>query len=44
MMRGTLIEQAEGYIGAHSPKLNVGDTQLMVFQPQDSGRSLVPLP
>jgi hypothetical protein len=38
MMRDTLIEHAEGYLGAHSPKFNVGDThQSMVFQPQDSG-------
>ncbi len=35
-MWDTAIFQAEGYLGSHSPKLNVGDTQSLVFKPIDS--------
>ena len=37
IMRDTVIIQADGYLGTHSPKLNVGDTQSLVFKPDDIG-------
>jgi hypothetical protein len=37
IMRDTTIIQADGYLGTHSPKLNVGDTQTLVFKPDDIG-------
>ena len=36
-MRETKIKQSQGYLGPHSPKLQVGDMQLMVFNPTESG-------
>ncbi|KAI2490891.1 hypothetical protein MHU86_23687 [Fragilaria crotonensis] len=36
-MRETMIKQSQGYLGPHSPKLQVGDTQSMVFNAMDSG-------
>ena len=36
-MRETIIKQSLGYLGPHSPKLQVGDTQSMVFSATDSG-------
>ena len=36
-MRETKIKQSQGYLGPHSPKLQVGDTQSMVFSATDSG-------
>jgi hypothetical protein len=37
IMRDTTILQSEGYLGAHSSKLNVGDTQSLVFASTDTG-------
>jgi hypothetical protein len=36
-MRETTIKQSQGYLGPHSPKLQVGDTQSMVFSPLETG-------
>ena len=33
----TMIKQSQGYLGPHSPKLQVGDVQSMVFSAPDSG-------
>ena len=37
IMRDTTILEEKGYLGKHSPKLKVGDTQSMVFKPHDTG-------
>ena len=42
VMRDMAIFQAEGYLGSHSPNLNVGDTQSLVFKPDDSGPWYIP--
>ena len=36
-MRETKIKQSQGYLGPHSPKLQIGETQSMVFSPLESG-------
>ena len=36
-MHETTIKQNKGYLGPHSPKLQIGDTQSMVFSPLDTG-------
>ncbi len=36
-VRDTLIKEQTGYLGPHSPKLQVGETQKMVFQEGDAG-------
>ncbi len=36
-MRDTKIAKCEGYLEPFNPKLQVGDTQRMFFQPEDMG-------
>jgi len=36
-VRDTLIKEEAGCLGPHSPKLQVGDIQKMVFQEGDTG-------
>ena len=36
-MRDTVISKKDGYLGPFQPKLQVGDTQVLLFCPQDSG-------
>jgi hypothetical protein len=36
-MRDTVISKKDGYIGPFRPKLQVGDTQALLFHLQDSG-------
>ena len=37
IMRDSIITTTEGFLGPHSPKLKCGDTQSMVFKPEDTG-------
>jgi hypothetical protein len=37
VMRDTTIMSKEGYLGAHLPRLNVGDTQSFIFNSDDCG-------
>ena len=36
-LHDTIIKQKDGYLGPHSPVLNVGNVQLMYFKPKDTG-------
>jgi hypothetical protein len=36
-MHKTKIKQSQGYLGQHSPKLQVGNTHSMVFNPMEAG-------
>jgi hypothetical protein len=36
-LRDTTIQQQDGYLGPHSPKLRQGDVQSMIFNPGDNG-------
>ena len=37
IMRDSIITKTEGFLGPHLPKLSCGDTQFMVFKPEDAG-------
>ncbi len=37
IMRDTVMVKCEGYLGPFNPKLQVGDTQRIFFQPEDVG-------
>jgi hypothetical protein len=37
IMRDSIIAKTEGFLGPHLPKLKCGDTQSMVFKPEDTG-------
>ncbi len=37
IMRDSIIIQTEGFLGPYLPKLKCGDTQSMVFKPEDIG-------
>ncbi len=36
-MRDLTILKEDGFLGPHSPRLHVGDTQLLIFKDNDSG-------
>jgi hypothetical protein len=36
-MRDSITAKTEGFLGPHLPKLKCGDTQSMVFKPEDTG-------
>jgi hypothetical protein len=37
LMRDTTILSENGFLGPHSPQLKIGDTQSLIFKPEDSG-------
>jgi hypothetical protein len=37
LMRDTTILSDNGFLGPHSPQLKIGDTQSLIFKPEDSG-------
>jgi hypothetical protein len=39
VMRNTTILSDIGFLGKHSPRLRIGDTQSMIFKPEDIGPS-----
>jgi hypothetical protein len=41
-IRSTKIIQEQGFLGLHSPKLQVGDTQSMIFENEDEGPFYMP--
>jgi len=41
-IRSTKITQEQGFLGPHSPKLQVGDTQSMIFENEDEGPYYMP--